>query len=220
MSDQFVVSRRRLLGAMAVGACPAWAQSEYPSRNVSVIVPYTAGGASDVGARIYQPELSRALGQAVVVENVAGAGGAVGVMLLHQPAVGLLDLVRGGICGDAQHRVAARGPHRPCQRNLSFFPGVMFDLHPALPIGASAIRRSTQRTVEGHVGPQVPEAELAPALNAAEGRRFGRLRAGWGGRRLGVRLGKWFVHGRRVGPAGWPPQLAPQFAGEADPGWR
>ena len=71
---------------MAVGACPAWAQSEYPSRNVSVIVPYTAGGASDVGARIYQPELSRALGQAVVVENVAGAGGAVGVQRLIRAA--------------------------------------------------------------------------------------------------------------------------------------
>lgn len=89
MTNRFFLRRRHLLGAAALSSLPSWAQTGFPSRPITVIVPYTAGGASDVGARLYQPELSRALGQSVVVENVAGAGGALGVQkLLRSPADG------------------------------------------------------------------------------------------------------------------------------------
>lgn len=57
----------------------AQAQAPYPSRPIKLIVPYAAGGSVDVFARIITPGLEAKLKQPVVVENVAGAGGALGV---------------------------------------------------------------------------------------------------------------------------------------------
>ncbi len=50
----------------------------YPSRPITLIVPYAAGGSVDAVARIVAPKLTERLGQGVVIENVAGAGGIVG----------------------------------------------------------------------------------------------------------------------------------------------
>jgi tripartite-type tricarboxylate transporter receptor subunit TctC len=51
----------------------------YPARPVTIIVPFTAGGATDVMARILAEPMRAALGQPVVIENVAGAAGTIGV---------------------------------------------------------------------------------------------------------------------------------------------
>jgi tripartite-type tricarboxylate transporter receptor subunit TctC len=59
------------------GALPGRAQ-DYPSRPITVIVPFPAGGASDVVARIVTDQMARLLKQSIVIENVAGAGGTVG----------------------------------------------------------------------------------------------------------------------------------------------
>jgi len=64
-----------VLGLLA--ALPAWAQ-DWPAKPVRFIVPYPPGGGTDVIARIVQNRLSEALGQAIVIENRGGAGGAVG----------------------------------------------------------------------------------------------------------------------------------------------
>jgi tripartite-type tricarboxylate transporter receptor subunit TctC len=55
----------------------AWAQA-YPTRPVTIIVPFAPGGATDVVGRIVGEHLSRTLGQQFVIENVAGAGGTTG----------------------------------------------------------------------------------------------------------------------------------------------
>ena len=55
----------------------AWAQP-YPSRPITMIVPFPAGGATDVIARIVAEPMSRTLGQPVVIENIGGAGGTTG----------------------------------------------------------------------------------------------------------------------------------------------
>lgn len=68
-------------GALAfalAAAGPALAADDYPSRPVTVIVPYSAGGATDTLARVISGPLGEALGQPVVIENRPGAGGAVG----------------------------------------------------------------------------------------------------------------------------------------------
>src|SRR5437879_9487293 len=67
-----------LVIAMAfVAAVPVRAQ-DYPSRSITVIVPFPAGGASDVVARIVTNQMSKILGQSIIVENVGGAGGTLG----------------------------------------------------------------------------------------------------------------------------------------------
>jgi tripartite-type tricarboxylate transporter receptor subunit TctC len=63
--------------AMLIGAQGAFAQS-YPSRPVTLVVPYPAGGPSDALARILVETLRTSLGQTVVIENVSGAGGGIG----------------------------------------------------------------------------------------------------------------------------------------------
>ncbi len=71
--------RARLFGlSLAVSvAGAAAAQSDYPSRPITLIVPFSAGGTSDVIARIAAEAMGEALGQRFVVENVAGAGGTI-----------------------------------------------------------------------------------------------------------------------------------------------
>jgi len=63
--------------ALVADAVPARAQ-DYPSRPITVIVPFPPGGASDVVARIVTNEMSRTLGQSFIIENVGGAGGTIG----------------------------------------------------------------------------------------------------------------------------------------------
>ncbi len=70
--------RKRLTGALiglaSLGAASAFAQS-YPTRPITVIVPFAAGGPTDTITRIVGEHMSRTLGQQLVVENVVGAGG-------------------------------------------------------------------------------------------------------------------------------------------------
>jgi tripartite-type tricarboxylate transporter receptor subunit TctC len=71
--------RNVILIAAALLACaaPAAAQ-DYPTRTITMIVPYPAGGPSDVVARIIADGMSRRLGQTIIIENVGGAGGTIG----------------------------------------------------------------------------------------------------------------------------------------------
>ena len=70
---------KRVLAACLVAflAMPAQAQ-DFPTRTINMIVVFAPGGATDVLARIVAQSMSRTLGQSVVVENVAGAGGTIG----------------------------------------------------------------------------------------------------------------------------------------------
>ena len=73
-----------LLGALA--ALPAAAQDAFPTRPVRFVVPFAAGGPSDIVARILAPHMQQTLGQPVVVDNRPGAGGVTGVDVVAKAA--------------------------------------------------------------------------------------------------------------------------------------
>ncbi|MDD0839349.1 tripartite tricarboxylate transporter substrate-binding protein [Curvibacter sp. HBC61] len=66
-----------LFGALALGAGLAQADS-YPDKPITLVVGYPPGGSTDLMARTLAPELAKRLGTAVVIENLGGAGGAIG----------------------------------------------------------------------------------------------------------------------------------------------
>lgn len=84
-----VISRRAWLAAMAGAACPALAavtSGDFPSRPITLWVPWPAGGATDLTMRLLADLAGRHLGQRVVVENRAGAGGTLVMPVLQQAA--------------------------------------------------------------------------------------------------------------------------------------
>ncbi|MFJ4292829.1 Bug family tripartite tricarboxylate transporter substrate binding protein [Cupriavidus sp. NPDC089707] len=95
------MDRRRFnqwLGLGAIGAIvprAAFAASGYPERPVTMIVPYPAGGPSDTAARRLTPELGKRLGQPVVIDNAAGAGGALGAQKFLRSAADGITLFYG-----------------------------------------------------------------------------------------------------------------------------
>jgi tripartite-type tricarboxylate transporter receptor subunit TctC len=68
-----------LAAALSLVATAAQAQGAYPTRPITLVVPFSAGGTTDVVARLMADHMGRTLGQQLVVENVTGAGGTVGV---------------------------------------------------------------------------------------------------------------------------------------------
>jgi tripartite-type tricarboxylate transporter receptor subunit TctC len=75
--------RLRTFIAIVFGAAAAWpimAQAQtYPSRSITMVVPFAAGGTFDVMGRLISAKMSEILGQSVIVENTTGAGGIIGV---------------------------------------------------------------------------------------------------------------------------------------------
>jgi tripartite-type tricarboxylate transporter receptor subunit TctC len=83
---------KKIFGAIVIAAlfavAPASAQT-YPSKQITMIVPFAAGGATDVLARFLGERMRAILGQPIIVENVTGAGGSIGVTrLVRAPADG------------------------------------------------------------------------------------------------------------------------------------
>jgi putative tricarboxylic transport membrane protein len=65
------------IAAIVVAAQPSHAQP-YPTRPITVVVPFPAGGPSDVVARIVTEQMGKVLGQSLIIENIGGAGGTIG----------------------------------------------------------------------------------------------------------------------------------------------
>jgi tripartite-type tricarboxylate transporter receptor subunit TctC len=134
-------SRRRwLLGATAIAAAltagTAMAQS-WPSRPVTIVVPFAPGGTTDVLARTVGIELAKALGQPVIVENKAGAGATLGAEYVSKAAPDGHTLLMGAV-----HHTIATSVYKKLnydfQKNflpvttVALVPNVLV-VHPALP---------------------------------------------------------------------------------------
>jgi tripartite-type tricarboxylate transporter receptor subunit TctC len=82
------MNRRSLLGALALAplSLPAIAQPRWPDRPLRIVVPFAPGSFTDVSARLLAQELTEQLGQQVIVENRAGAGGTLGAQSVVRAA--------------------------------------------------------------------------------------------------------------------------------------
>jgi len=114
------ITRRQALAAAASAATlatlPAWAQDSWPSKPITLIVPFPPGGVADTVARPVAEALARELGQQVLVENRAGAGGATGIgAAARAPADGytlLMSLSSISILPEADRILGRAGQYR------------------------------------------------------------------------------------------------------------
>ncbi len=119
---------------------PAWAQLDYPTKPIRIVVPFTPGGSPDVLARTLGQKISQAWGVAVVVENIAGAGGTIGADRVAKALPDGYTLLMGHVGTLAvAPAVYSKLPYDPV---ASFAPVALvakvpnvLAVHPALPVG-------------------------------------------------------------------------------------
>jgi tripartite-type tricarboxylate transporter receptor subunit TctC len=112
---------RRLCLALAVllTAIPLASAQPWPARPITIVVPFAAGGPTDVLARVLGLHMGQTLGQQIVVENVTGAGGSIGAARVARAAPDGYTLVMGNLGTHA----AAVGLYK----NLSYDPRTDFE---------------------------------------------------------------------------------------------
>lgn len=99
------------LGALA--AWPSWAQDKWPSKPITYLVPFPAGGTTDVLARLIGQKLGQVLGTTIVVDNRPGAGGSVGSEMASRAAPDGYTLLGGTV---SSHAI-----------NVSLYPKIGYD---------------------------------------------------------------------------------------------
>ena len=77
LSKVMTLPRALAISALAVLGSGSVSAQTYPSKTIKLIVPYSAGGATDTSARYIANKLSEVLGQSIVIENQAGAAGVI-----------------------------------------------------------------------------------------------------------------------------------------------
>ena len=145
-------SRRALLAAPALIATPAFAA--WPERPVTIIVPFGPGSSQDVLARLMAPHLTRAWGQPVVVNNIVGAAGTIGVDRVAKSQPDGLTLT---LTGDASIVVRVSMNPRPPYDPVA-------DLAPISQLG-----RTPNVLVVSNVTPYTSLAQVVAAAKAAPG---------------------------------------------------
>ena len=112
----------------------------FPNRPIRIVVPYPAGGATDQMARIIQQPLSEILGQPIIIENKAGAAGAIGTDAVAKAAPDGYTLAFGNAGPNSMGPAIKKTPYDPIRdlAPISFVANVPLFLavHPTLPVGS------------------------------------------------------------------------------------
>jgi tripartite-type tricarboxylate transporter receptor subunit TctC len=159
-----------VLALALIAAGPsAGAQQPYPTRPITVVVPFAAGGPTDVMTRILGQHMSQTLGQQIVVENVTGGGGSIGAARVAKAAPDGYTMVMGNLGTHA----AAVGLYK----NLSYDPRVDFEpvmLVASTPMAlivrktfpAGTLKDLTAYAAQAHFRQRRHRLDLAPHLSA------------------------------------------------------
>jgi tripartite-type tricarboxylate transporter receptor subunit TctC len=147
------VVKARLYLAAALWACapvnavsPAVAQ-DYPTRFITIVAPFQAGGPSDTVARLIAGPMSKALGQQVVVENVSGAGGTIGSGRVAKAAPDGYMLVISGSGTHAAGQLYANPPYRA----LDFESIGLINTTPVVIVGKRDLPPNTLQELVGYL---------------------------------------------------------------------
>jgi tripartite-type tricarboxylate transporter receptor subunit TctC len=156
---------------LAAAACgTAAGAQDYPTRPITLVVPYAAGGGNDVMARIVAEKMSRTLGQQIVIENKGGAGGSIAT---RQVAKSPPDGYTLGLGGTGTHAI-----------NPTLYPNVGYDPRKDfVPVGLIATSPLVVL-----VNTQI-DAKTIPELIALAQREPGRLNYASAGIGSGIHLG-------------------------------
>jgi tripartite-type tricarboxylate transporter receptor subunit TctC len=119
MRVQSIARRLCLALAVLLTAIPLASAQPWPARPITIVVPFAAGGPTDVLARVLGLHMGQTLGQQIVVENVTGAGGSIGAARVARAAPDGYTLVMGNLGTHA----AAVGLYK----NLSYDPRTDFE---------------------------------------------------------------------------------------------
>jgi tripartite-type tricarboxylate transporter receptor subunit TctC len=92
----WMAKRLRLAALLVLAPVSAGMAQDYPSRPITLVVPYAAGGGNDVMARIVAEKMSKSLGQQIVIENKGGAGGSIATRQVAKAAPDGYTLGLGG----------------------------------------------------------------------------------------------------------------------------
>jgi tripartite-type tricarboxylate transporter receptor subunit TctC len=153
-----------LLMAGLVAGGPAARAEDYPNRPITIIVPFAAGGAADVGARLYGQKLSERLGRPVAIDNRGGGGTSIGAAAAARAAPDGYTIFMGGSASLAVnvtlHKALAYDPVKdfvPLAHVIAL-PFVLV-VHPSLPVrsvGDLVDHAKTAKLVFATSGPGSP----------------------------------------------------------------
>ena len=116
-----------IAGVAAVCPIAAWAET-YPSRSITMVIPFAPGGSFDVIGRIVTASMSEILGKSVIVENTSGAAGIIGVKRVASAAPDGYTLLLGSIGTHAYNQTIYRRP--PYDAVADFTPVALFAEQP------------------------------------------------------------------------------------------
>jgi len=164
------------MACLASLAPPAAAQ-DWPSRNITVVVPLGAGSASDIMARVVMEQVSKQLGQTIVIENRPGAGGTIGASAVAKSAPDGYTILAYGALGTAR----ALYTKLPYDTLNDFIPVIPFGQQP-LAIVASPAKYKTLNDLIA-AGKAKPDALNYSTAGSGSASHFGaerlRLSAGF-----------------------------------------
>jgi tripartite-type tricarboxylate transporter receptor subunit TctC len=134
---------RRLLAAVALfgSFCPPTHAQEWPTRPVTMVVPFAPGGVYDTLGRVYAAALSDGLGQQIIVENVPGAGSMTGAARVSRADPDGYQLLFGGESPNAQVQLLHKEP--PYDAAIDFAPVALVAQQPLILTTRSGIPAGT-----------------------------------------------------------------------------